>query len=136
MAAGTRAGKGWIAFLIINTLIIFFGLSYIFFPMGTVVEEGNQTTGLLHVPRELWGSYLVVSAVVMLAVAVGPYRQARTWAWYALLYEFAFLLAVAVIEPDPVVPTIFGLILAVVLWRSRRRFFADSPRAETAAELG
>ncbi len=136
MPAPTRAGKGWIAFVVINVLIVFFGLSYMFFPMGTVVEDGNRTTGILQVPREVWGAFLVVSAVAMLVVTLGPYRQGRQWAWYTLLYEFAFLLAVAAIEPDPVVPTIFGVILAVVLWRSRRRFLTGAPDEAALADAG
>lgn len=114
-------GRAWIAIAAINALITFFGLSYIYFPMGTVVQDGNHTTGILEVPREMWGSYVVVSAVAMLVIAVTFYRAGRPWAWTALLYEFLFLLAVAAIEPDPVVPTIFALILGVVLWRARRR---------------
>lgn len=125
MAART-GGKGWIAFTVINSLVTFFGLSYIFFPMGTVVADGNKTTGVVDVPREIWGTYVVLSALVLLVIAVTGYRQGRRWAWYALLYEFVFFLIVAAVEPDPVVPTIFGIILAVVLWRSRARFF-DSP---------
>jgi len=52
---------------------------------------------------------------VLLVIAVTGYRQGRRWAWYALLYEFVFFLIVAAVEPDPVVPTIFEIILAVVL---------------------
>ncbi|MGZ6799737.1 MAG: hypothetical protein ACXVGR_07865 [Mycobacteriaceae bacterium] len=127
-------GRGWIAIVAINALITFFGLSYIFFPMGTVVQDGNHTTGMLEVPRELWGSYVVVSAVAMLVIAVTSYRVGRPWAWAALLYEFLFLLAVASIEPDPVVPTIFAIILSIVLWRARRRAgrLALSQRASAA----
>ncbi len=122
--------------MVINVLIVFFGLSYVFFPMGTVVEDGNQTTGILHVPREVSGTFLILSAVAMLVVTLGPYRRGRQWAWYALLYELAFLLAVAAIEPDPVVPTLFGVILAVVLWRSRRRFLTGDPDEPVLADAG
>ena len=125
MGTSPRAGRGWIAFVVVNLLVAFFGLSYIFFPMGTVVADGNQTTGLLHVPRELWGSYVVLSALAMLTVAAGPYRHGLRRAWYALLYQFVFFVAVAAIEPDPVVPTVLGIVLAVVLARSRGRFFAE-----------
>ncbi len=134
MTESSAAGKGWIAFAVINALIIFFGLSYIFFPMGTVVEDGNQTTGLLDVPREIWGTYLVISAVAMLAITLVPYRQGLQWAWTALLYEFAFLAAVAFIEPDFAVPTLFAIILAVVMVRSRRRFFPGTSVGSSASE--
>ena len=129
-------GRGWVAIVAINALITFFGLSYIFFPMGTVVQDGNHTTGILEVPRELWGSYVVVSAVTMLMVAATPYRLGRPWAWTALLYEFLFLVAVAAIEPDPVVPTVFAIILCIVLWRARRRAGrVAASRERSAAEL-
>ncbi len=51
-----RGGRGWIAFAAVNGLIVFFGLSYIFIPMGTVVADGNKTTGVLEVPREIAGA--------------------------------------------------------------------------------
>lgn len=47
----------WIVFVVINSSVTFFGLSYIFFPMGTVEAEGNKTAGILEVPREVWGTY-------------------------------------------------------------------------------
>jgi hypothetical protein len=129
-------GRGWIAIVAINALITFFGLSYIFFPMGTVVEDGNHTTGILDVPREVWGSYVVISAVAMLAIAATSYRLERPWARTALLYEFLFLLTVAAIEPDPVVPTIFAIILGIVLWRARRRAGpVAASQGQSAAEL-
>ena len=111
---------GWTAFVFINALIIFFGLSYIFFPMGTVVQDGNQTTGIVHVPRELWGSFVVTVAVTMLVVAVVGLRQGARWAWKVLWGELPFLILVAIIEPDVVVPTLFAVILGVVLWRAYR----------------
>ncbi len=130
MQVERRSSRAWIAFVVVDSLVIFFGLSYLFFPMGTVVEDGNQTTGILEVPRELWGGYLVASALVMLVVAVGPFRAGRAWAWHALLYHFAFFLLVAAIEPDPVVPTIFSVVLAVALWRSRSQRMDPVDRAE------
>lgn len=111
--------RRWVPFVVINALITFFGASYVWFPMGTVQQDGNQTTGALHVPREMWGSFVIVSAVAMLLVAVMAYRRGSTRAWYALCYELLFLIAVAAIEPDPVVPTLFGLILGWALWRTR-----------------
>ncbi len=114
------ARRHWVPFVVVNALIVFFGLSYAFFPMGTVEADGNQTTGLLRVPREVWGAYLVVSALAMLVVAVTAFREGRPWARSALGYEFLFLLAVAAIEPDPVVPTLFAVILGVALWCSTR----------------
>lgn len=117
-----RGGRGWIAFAVVNGLIVFFGLSYVFFPMGTVVADGNKTTGVLEVPRELWGSFVVVSAVAMLAMALYAFRTRRRWARNALAYEFVFLFAVAAIEPDPVVPTLFVLVLGFFLYRARAWF--------------
>jgi hypothetical protein len=120
-ATTDRPGRRhWVPFVVINALIIFFGTTYAFFPMGTVEADGNQTTGLLHVPREVWGAYLIASGLAMLLVAVTAFRAGRPWARYALGYEFLFLLAVAVIEPDPVVPTLFALVLGFALWRSTR----------------
>jgi len=121
----TRApggGRGWIAFAIVNALMVFFGLSYIFFPMGTVRADGDHTTGVLEVPREIWGSFVVVSALAMLAMALYAFRTRRRWARNALAYEFLFLLVVAVVEPDPVVPTIFAIVLGFFLYRARRWF--------------
>ena len=115
----TPARRRWVPFVVINCLIIFFGLSYVFFPMGTVEADGNQTTGLLEVPREVGGSYLIASAAAMLAVAVTAYRAGRAWAWYALCCQLVLFVAVAAIEPDVVVPTFFGLILGWALWRTR-----------------
>ncbi len=118
----SRGGKGWIAFAVINSLVTFFGLSYIFFPMGTVEADGNKTTGVLDVPREIWGTFLVVCAVALLIIAVTGLRRGRHWAWRALWSQLAFFVIVAAVEPDPVFPTLFGLILATVLVRSRHRF--------------
>lgn len=117
-----RGGRGWIAFAVVNGLVIFFGLSYVFFPMGTVVADGNKTTGVLEVPREVWGSFVVLSAVAMLLLSLYAFRTRRRWARNALGYEFLFLLAVAAIEPDPVVPTLFALVLGFFLYRARSWF--------------
>lgn len=115
-------GKGWVAFVVIDSLVTFFGLSYIFFPMGSVVEDGNKTTGVLEVPREAWGSYVVLSAVVLLVVALTGYRRGRPWAFRAMAYQFVFLVVVAAVEPDPVVPTIFAVVLAATMWWGRQHF--------------
>jgi hypothetical protein len=117
-----RGGRGWIAFTIVDGLIVFFGLSYIFFPMGSVRADGNRTTGVLEVPRELWGSFVVVSAVAMLTVALYAFRTRRRWARNALAYEFGFLVVVAAVEPDPVVPTLFAIVLGFFLYRARAWF--------------
>lgn len=121
-AAQPRGGRGWIAFAVVNGLIVFFGLSYVFFPMGTVVADGNKTTGVLEIPREIWGSFVVLSAVAMLALAVHAFRTRSRAARNGLAYQFLFLLAVAAIEPDPVVPTIFALVLGFFLYRARPWF--------------
>ena len=121
-APAARGGRGWIAFAVINCLMVFFGLSYVFFPMGTVVADGNKTTGVLEVPREIWGSFVVVSALAMLALSLYAFRTRRRAARNGLAYEFVFLLAVAAIEPDPVVPTLFALVLGFFLYRARSWF--------------
>ncbi len=121
-----RGGRGWIAFAVVNALITFFGASYAFFPMGTVEADGGTTTGVLEVPREIWGAYLIASALSMLAVALYAWRARSRWARNALAYEFLFLAAVAAIEPDPVVPTIFMAVLGFFLYRARP-WFAGGP---------
>lgn len=133
--AARSGGKGWIAFVLVNAIVTFFGLSYIFFPMGSVVADGNKTTGVLDVPREVWGTYVVVSAFAMLVVAVTGYRQGKAWAWYALLYQFVFFAVVVVVEPDPVTPVVFAVILGVVLWRSRSRFRATPAPARRVTRM-
>lgn len=115
-----RKSKGWIAFVVINSLVTFFGLSYIFFPGTDVVKAGYRTEGVLALPAAVWGAYVIASALSMLVIAATGLRRGERWARRAVLYEFMFLAAVVVIEPDPVVPTIFGVILAVALWRSAR----------------
>lgn len=120
--APARGGRGWIAFAAVNALIIFFGLSYIFFPMGTVRADGNHTTGVLQVPREVWGSYVVASGLALLVLALFAFATRRRWARAALAYQFLFLVAVAAIEPDPVVPTVFTLVLGFFLYRARSWF--------------
>lgn len=127
----TRTSKGWIAYVVINSLVTFFGLSYIFFPGEDVVKAGYRTEGVLALPAAVWGGYVVVSALAVLAVAVTGLRRGERWALRAVLYEFAFLAAVVVIEPDPVVPTVFAVILAVALWRSARA----ARRPATSGEL-
>jgi uncharacterized membrane protein YidH (DUF202 family) len=117
-----RGGRGWIAFAVVNALIVFFGLSYVFFPMGTVVADGNRTTGVLQVPRELWGSFVIVSALAMLALSLYAFRTRSRGARTGLAYQFVFLLAVAAIEPDPVVPSIFAVVLGFFLYRARPWF--------------
>lgn len=113
------ASKAWIPFVIINALVTFFGLSYLFFPGDDVVKAGNVTEGVLAVPREIWGTFAVASAVAMICVAVVGLPLRRRWARVTLLYQFVFFAAVAAIEPDPVFPTIFSVILALTLWLSR-----------------
>lgn len=125
---GRPARRRWIPFVVVNALIGLFGASYVWFPMGSVKADGNQTTGLLHIGREVWGSYVMLSALAMLVVTLLAFRKGARWAWWALCYEFAFLVAVAAIEPDPVVPTIFGLILGYALWRSRTPAAASTGR--------
>lgn len=115
-----RKSKGWIAYVVINCLVTFFGLSYIFFPGKDVVKAGYRTEGVLALPAVVWGAYVVASALTMLVVAVTGLRRGERRARRAVLYEFVFLAAVVVIEPDPVVPTIFAVILAVALWRTAR----------------
>ncbi len=116
-----KVGKTWIPFVVVNVLVTFFGLSYIFFPMGTVVQDGDHTTGILAVPRVVWGMYVVVSALALAFISVTAYRSGERWAWFVLLYQFVFLGVVAAVEPDYVVPGVFALVLALMLWRSRRQ---------------
>ena len=115
-----RRSKAWIPFAVINALVTFFGASYIWFPGEAVVAAGNETEGVLHVPADLWGAYVMVSALTMLAVAIGGLRPNEAWARRAALYEFVFFFLVVVLEPDPVVPVIFGAILGYSLWRLHR----------------
>lgn len=115
----TRRSKGWIAFVVINALITFFGTSYILFPGTDVVKAGYRTEGVLAVPSKVWGVYCILSALAMLLVALAGLRTNQRWARRVALYEFAFLASVALIEPDPVFPTLFGVILGIALWRSR-----------------
>ncbi|NJC71151.1 hypothetical protein HC031_15730 [Planosporangium thailandense] len=128
-----RKSKAWIAFVVINALVTFFGLSYIFFPGRDVVKAGYKTEGVLALPAVVWGTYVVLSALAMLVVATTGLRRGERWARRAALYEFAFLAAVVVIEPDPVVPTIFAAILAVALWRSARTSKRGTAPGELAA---
>jgi hypothetical protein len=117
-----RGGRGWIAFAVVNALMVFFGLSYIFFPMGTVHADGDKTTGILQVPRETWGSFVLLSALTMLAVALYAFQTRRRRARNALGYEFFFLVVVAAVDPDPVVPTLFAIVLGFFLYRARSWF--------------
>jgi hypothetical protein len=117
-----RGGRGWIAFAVVNALMVFFGLSYIFFPMGTVHADGDKTTGILEVPRETWGSFVVLSALIMLALSLYAFQTRRRWARNALGYEFLLLVVVAAVEPDPVVPTVFAIVLCFFLYRARSWF--------------
>lgn len=115
-------GKGWIAFVVVNLFATFAGLSYLFFPLGSVEEDGNQTTGVIDVERHVWGGFVVLCALVLLVVAVTGYRRGERWAWYAAFAQFVFLAIVAAVEPDTFTPVVFGIVLAVVMWRGRHRF--------------
>lgn len=128
--SATTPRKGWIAWVVVNGLITFFGLSYMFFPGKDVVKAGHKTDGVLHVPATVWGAYIVASALTMLAVAVVGLRRDQAWAQRAALYEFGFLFLVVIIEPDPLFPVILGAILAIALWRPRIR------RSQRAASAG
>lgn len=113
----TGRSKAWIPWAVINALIVFFGASYVWFPGEAVVAAGYETFGVVHVPSVLWGAYVMVSAASMLLVAVTGLRRNQGWARRAVLYEFVFFFLVATIEPDPVVPSIFAVILGYCLWR-------------------
>lgn len=117
----SQRSRGWIVWAGINALITFFGASYIWFPGPDVVKAGNETEGLVHVPAVVWGVFVMASALSMLAVAVVGLRRGEPWARRAAGYEFLFLFLVVVLEPDPVVPVLFGVILGLTLWRSRPR---------------
>jgi hypothetical protein len=119
--SATTRSKGWIAWVVVNVLITFFGLSYMFFPGKDVVKAGHRTDGVLHVPAAVWGGYVVASALTMLAVAVIGLRRDQAWARRAALYEFGFLFLVVIIEPDPLFPVILSAVLAIALWRPRIR---------------
>ena len=120
MSAVASRSKAWIAWAAVNALITFFGLSYIFFPGEDVVKAGHRTEGVAHLPAKVWGTFIVLSSVTMLVVALTGLRRGEPWARRAALYEFPFLFLVVVIEPDPVVPVLLGVILGVTLWRSGR----------------
>lgn len=116
----TRRSKAWIAFVVINALIVFFGMSYVFFPGADVVKAGHRTAGALAVPAKVWGVYCILSALAMVVIALAGLRTNRWWARRAALYQFAFLASVVLIEPDPVFPPLFGVMLGIALWRSRQ----------------
>jgi hypothetical protein len=105
---------------VVNALVTFFGSSYVWFPGEAVVAAGYRTEGVAHVPSAWWGAFVMASAFALLIVAVVGLRPNRAWARRAALYEFVFLFLVVVIEPDPVFPTLFGIILGVALWRLHR----------------
>ena len=115
--SGVRPSKAWIAWAVINGLIVFFGTSYIWFPGEDVVNAGYRTEGVAHLPAKIWGAYVVASALAMLAVTVLGLRRAKPRAVRAALYEFVFLFLVVIIEPDPVFPVLFAIILGFALWR-------------------
>jgi hypothetical protein len=58
----------------------------------------------------------------MLALSLYAFRTRRRGARNGLAYQFLFLLAVAAIEPDPVVPSIFAVVLGFFLYRARPWF--------------
>jgi hypothetical protein len=118
---------------VINALVTFFGSSYVWFPGEAVVAAGNETEGVVHVPADLWGGYVIVSALAMLAVTVAGLRPNEAWARRAALYEFFFLFLVVILEPDPVFPVIFGVILGYSLWRLHRAAGATASTAPVPA---
>lgn len=129
----TGRSKAWIAFVVIDALITFFGASYVWFPGEAVVKAGYATEGLVHVPAKVWGTYVMLSALTMLVVAVTGLRPNRSWARRAALYQFAFLFLVVVLEPDPVFPVIFAAILGFALWRLHRAASARTGAEATSA---
>lgn len=128
-----RPSKAWIPWAVINALITFFGSSYIWFPGQAVVKAGYETEGVVHVPATVWGAYVMVSALAMLAVSLTGLRRNEEWARRAALYEFPFLFLVVVLEPDPVFPVIFAVILGYCLWRLRRAAEPDDSRPASRA---
>lgn len=125
--------KAWIPWAVVNALIVFFGASYVWFPGEAVVAAGYETFGVVHVPSALWGAYVMASAASLLVVAVIGLRRNEGWARRAAFYEFVFFFLVAAIEPDPVVPSIFAVILGYCLWRLYRAASGPS-RASAPAE--
>lgn len=122
---GIRGRRAWIVVTILNALPLLFGSSYIWWPSQDVLRA-NGTEGLLHVNRYAWGVFVMISALAMLAVAIGGLRQGKGWAWKAAWYDIPFFAAVAVIEPDYFFPVLFGLIVAGTLFFSRSWFFPES----------
>lgn len=125
-----KPGRGkyaWLVFLL-NVPICYFGLSFIFFP-GEDFRAAGTTLGLLHVPREIWGMYTIASALAMLIVGVTGFRRGEKWAWYAAWYQIVFFATVVVIEPDPVFPVIFALIVLAAMAWSYQRFFQAGVQA-------
>ena len=112
--------RWWIAWVVINALVSFFGSSYVWFPGEAVVAAGHRTEGVVRVPAVAWGAFVMASALAMLAVALVGLRPNRAWARRVSLYQFVFMFLVVVIEPDPVFPTLFAIILGYALWRLHR----------------
>jgi hypothetical protein len=131
-----RAGRSrwWVAFAVVNALITFFGSSYIWFPGEAVVAAGYRTEGVAQVPSAWWGAFVMTSALAMLVVALSGLWPNRAWARRAALYEFLFLFLVVVIEPDPVFPTLFGVVLGVALWRLHRAAGGSGAAADDPSE--
>jgi hypothetical protein len=134
-AGRSRRSKGWAAWVVVNALVTFFGASYIWFPGEAVVKAGYETQGVVHVPATIWGGYVMLSALAMLVVALIGLRPNLAWARRAALYEYVFFFLVVVLEPDPVVPVVLGIVLGVALWRLHRAAVAtrEMPPANALA---
>lgn len=130
---GRRGRRAWIVFAVLDALVVFFGSSFVLFPSADV-RAHHGTDGVLHLNRYLWGGFLIVSAVVMLAIALPAYRRREPWAWKAAWYNVALFVIAAAVEGNPLA-AIMAAVLTSANLRSRPRF-TNSDLAEPGRSRG
>lgn len=118
-----RGRHSWIVLVIVNALVTFFGVTYLF-------PGAQDPEGALSLSRYVWGPFVIASSLAMLALSATAFRKGRRWAWFVAWYQLVFLVIAAVIGADYTTPTALALIVLFAMFRSYRRFFPGPERSE------
>ena len=114
---------GWII-LLVSVILGLFGALLVILSPNTVLAEPAFRAG--NVPRALraWGVTWLFFNVIALVVLFRGFRQGERWAWWTLWLLPLLWISNFLIGEAPVLDLVIGIITAVGLILSYRRFFS------------